>query len=141
MNLLLEAIFVGIYSCILYIGLSYFISNLFYTFLITGFIKHFLGYYLGIQSVYCKIHVDPTVFAIPYQLILLSFLEAGLYLIVGTSISSLVSIHTFFAKYGLFFGIGFLLHFFAKNAGIHAFFLKNVCKRHIKSKPYKNHSS
>lgn len=141
MNLLLEAIFVGIYSCILYIGLSYFISNLFYTLLITGFIKHFLGYYLRIQSAYCKIHVDPTAFAIPYQLILLSFMEAGLYLIVGTSIHRLVSIHTFFNKCGLFFGIGFLLHFFAKQVGIHDFFLQNVCKRHIKSKPYKYHSS
>ena len=46
-NTLIEAPLVGLYAL-----LFYYISgrNLF----ITGFLKHFMGYYLGIHSLYCR---------------------------------------------------------------------------------------
>lgn len=61
MNLYLESLFVGIYCVILYFLIlclsinDHLISTKYFLFLF-GFLKHFLGYFLGIHNYWCKLH-------------------------------------------------------------------------------------
>ena len=55
-KLLLESLFVGVYSLIIYLFLiSYVVTTNFILLLfVTGFLKHLLGHYLKIQEYYCN---------------------------------------------------------------------------------------
>lgn len=56
MNYLLESLFVGIYCCSIYLGLSYtgITNNVYLMLFMVGFMKHFFGYFLKIHDYYCK---------------------------------------------------------------------------------------
>ncbi len=54
MNYIFEAIFVGIYSVILFLIISQFIKNNYFILFIVGFAKHLLGGYLNIHNFYCN---------------------------------------------------------------------------------------
>ena len=54
MNYIFESMFVGIYSCIIYVFIRNVVNNVYVLFFVTGFIKHLLGYLLNIHSLYCK---------------------------------------------------------------------------------------
>ena len=54
MHYIFEAIFVGIYSGVIAIILSFVIHNYYYLLFLTGFIKHVGGYYLNIHTYYCN---------------------------------------------------------------------------------------
>ena len=54
MRYLFESILVGIYSVIIYLFIQYFISSFTLSLLIVGFLKHYLGYYIGIHNLYCN---------------------------------------------------------------------------------------
>jgi hypothetical protein len=54
MHYIFEAIFVGIYSGVIAIILSFVLHNYYYLLFLTGFIKHVGGYYLNIHTYYCN---------------------------------------------------------------------------------------
>ena len=54
MHYIFEAIFVGIYSSVIAIILSFVVYNYYYLLFLTGFIKHVGGYYLNIHTYYCN---------------------------------------------------------------------------------------
>ena len=54
MHYIFEATFVGIYSCVIAIILSFVVHNYYYLLFLSGFIKHVGGYYLNIHTYYCN---------------------------------------------------------------------------------------
>ena len=54
MNYIIESIFVGIYTCFMYLLFSPFIKNFYLLLLVCGFFKHFLGSSFGIHTWYCN---------------------------------------------------------------------------------------
>jgi hypothetical protein len=123
MNYLIESILVGIYATVLYFILNSF--NLNYTVLLflLGFLKHFLGYYLGIQSVYCGFYKQGSKAVSNFILVLLeSTLEGILFIVLGTLLKTKININI------IPFVISLTLHIIFEITGVHSFFLKNRCK-------------
>ena len=54
MNFILEAVCVGLYSAVLFNLLFFFIKNEYILLFTLGFLKHFLSYYLHIQTFFCN---------------------------------------------------------------------------------------
>jgi hypothetical protein len=79
----LETLFVGVYTAIIIIFLSLFIEDMKLLFFTTGFLKHFLGYYLNIHGEYCKIYRGENYIATPKNLLSESFLEGMAFLTAG----------------------------------------------------------
>ena len=139
MHYIFEAIFVGIYSGVIAIILSFVLHNYYYLLFLTGFIKHVGGYYLNIHTYYCN-HGDACMRMRngnnnnnvlisknkPVQLLFESIIE-GIAYIVGGFICS------FFIPniYVSVFIIGIAMHILAELLGIHRFFCKNRCIRQI----------
>jgi hypothetical protein len=130
MNYILESILVGIYEVILYLIFSLFIKNLYILLLVVGFLKHFLSYFIGIQSWYCNNgqaclnSLDPNQRYVASTLHLLrsSVGEAFAHLFLGFLLSN------FLSRIYLFFTIGVILHIIAENMGIHKQFCKESCQ-------------
>ena len=139
MNYIFEAIFVGIYSCVIAIILSFVVHNYYYLFFLTGFIKHVGGYYLNIHTYYCN-HGDACTRTHsvassnniliaknnPRQLIFESIIEGIAYVVGGFICSYLIS-----NMYVSVFIIGIAMHILAELLGIHRFFCKNRCVKLI----------
>jgi len=131
MNYILEAIFVGLYEMILYFIFSPFISNFYLLLLVIGFLKHFLGKFLGLQTWYCnngsaciKILSQKQKYVANY----IHFLRSS----VGDSIAHLILgilLFKILAKEYLFFAIGFILHISAEYLKIHNNFCKESCEK------------
>ena len=95
MNYIIESIFVGIYSIILYLFFSRFITpsykNLYFLLIIVGFFKHLLGSFLNIPTMYCNngeacvktLNQDTTYIASKTNLLIDSVFEAFAYLCLG----------------------------------------------------------
>jgi hypothetical protein len=101
---------------------------------IIGYIKHALGYLLGLQTLYCnlgyqcrKIHKNdvkikkwkakpPTFFE--------NILEGIAFVIIGIILKKYFSINNIFL---ITFLTGILLHLIAEIIGLHTFFCKNYC--------------
>lgn len=122
MNYLIEAIIIGIYSSLLFIPLNLLIKNIYLIFFLTGFLKHFLGYFIGIHNLYCKFHNLEIKKVKILQLTLESILEGILYLIGGTLLLKLSKTNGL-----IVFLIGFILHIVFEIIGIHDSFLNNRC--------------
>jgi len=122
MNLLTESTLVSLYTDGLYSLRRFFVTtpNLF----VLGFLKHFLGYYIGIHDLYCKSKIPGTV---AYErlstLILESILEGIAFMAVGKLLlySKIDTLSTMFL-------IPFILHVVAETTGIHKLFLDNKCR-------------
>jgi len=131
MYFIFEALFVGLYTSLLYFALIqvFPIKNAFLFLFLLGFLKHLLGNVLYIHQYYCK-HGEACVknkspvktsllFEPTTQLIAESFVEGALF---GT-----------FSYTGLYitpirmFEIGFLLHIAAEWIGYHSYFCKYRC--------------
>jgi len=133
MNYILEAIFVGLYEMILYFIFSPFISNFYLLLLVIGFLKHFLGKFLGLQTWYCnngsaciKILSQKQKYVANY----IHFLRSS----VGDSIAHLILgilLFKILAKEYLFFAIGFILHISAEYLKIHNNFCKESCEKFV----------
>jgi hypothetical protein len=138
MKLILESLFVGWYVIFIYYFFT--IIHLFtyiykYTLLqlfIIGFVKHFMGYYIGIQTYYCnngstcnKYKIDKQV-AIPFHLLLFSVIEGFMFIILFSLLSFIFNLQTF--NYLILFIIGFILHIVADIIGIHKLFCYYSCK-------------
>ena len=120
MNYIVEAFIIGCYSLLLSLPLKTLIKDNNMLFFLTGFLKHFLGRFIGIHSLYCKMHkleINKINFV---TLLEESILEGFLYLIAGNIIFKYFNV-------GSFFIIGFILHIVFEMLGIHRSFLQNTC--------------
>ena len=131
MHYIFEAIFVGAYSYIIAIILTFFIFHK-YSYLLlfwTGFIKHFSGYLLGIQTYYCNYGCYKERKYKKYRkavnntpgLIIESILEGLFYVVIGTIIT-----HTHTHLLSVFF-TGLIIHILSEPLGFHTYFCKNRC--------------
>jgi hypothetical protein len=132
MHYLLESIFVGIYTLLVYLLIYAIIpfKNMQILFFTVGFLKHLLGYYLHLHNYYCNYgDACKSVYlnseskkayenSIEY-LLMDSLLEGGLFLIISFFINESTP-HTFFL-------IGFLLHIIFEILGLHTKFCKEKC--------------
>lgn len=133
MNFILEALFVGLYSAVLFRILFFLIKNEYILLFTLGFLKHFLSYYAGIQTFYCnygyackKITHDGVsrYTATNNTLFIESLLEGLWFLTIGTIIfSSIRKIKPFI----VIFMIGFFTHFLSEKMQIHKYFCKHNC--------------
>ena len=132
-----EAIFIGIYSCIIFIILSSsFIHKYFLLLFLTGFFKHFFGYFLGLQTYYCnygyacnkknhetsyEIHDKISTNNISI-LTVESVFEGIVFIIIGTITNAFIK-HKILSV----FFVGFILHIISEILGIHSYFCENRC--------------
>jgi hypothetical protein len=132
MNYIFESMFVGIYSCIIYVLIRNLVNNAFVLFFVTGFIKHLLGYLLNIHSLYCKYgyacqQFTKTTAIYSNYLVLESIGEGILYLLFGIILGKLIV-----NKVVVVFIIGVLLHLMFEILEIHRLF----CKKRCLNRPY-----
>ena len=129
MNYIIEAILVGLYTCLIYILFSPFIKNFIGLLLVVGFFKHFLSSSLGIHTWYCNngeaclkvLSQDQNYNANTLYLIRESFYESLAFLTMGLIFSPIIG------NMYLFFMIGVLLHIIAEKLLIHKSFCKKTC--------------
>ena len=115
LNLFIESIVVGLYVSFIFYILRHFINSndILLSFLV-GFVKHFMGYYIGIQHLFCIFRkknkiLYPTFFLI--QCILEGFVFVFVFLIIKNP-----------------FLCGMLIHLTAEYLGIHKMFVKGMCR-------------
>lgn len=131
MHFILEAFFVGIYSAIIYTLCSPFISNFFVLLLVVGAIKHLAGNIVGIHRYYCnhgyackKVNDQYKLYkANDRYLIAQIFAEAGLYLVLGTLLRTIIKTNMI----SLYILIGIVAHITAELTSVHTYFCKNNC--------------
>jgi hypothetical protein len=125
MHYLLESVFVGLYSWIIYKIVHPFATSSSLFFLV-GFVKHFVGYWVGLHAYYCQYGDACTVYRVSPNpsLFVGSLFEGTAYAILGT----LLVIHS---KDVLFFLIGILLHLLAEWTSVHTEFCKRCLIRDI----------
>ena len=132
MNYLLESIFVGIYTCFIYLLFSPFIKNFYWLLLVCGFFKHFLGSSLGLWTWYCNngeacvkvLSQDQYYNSNTLTLMRESIYESILFLILGFLLHFIFSQSIY-----IFFFIGFLLHIIGEKFGLHKSFCINTCDK------------
>jgi len=141
MQVLLEALFVALYTAVLFQILSLFINNKYLLLYTLGFCKHFLSYYLYIHDLYCnsgyackKIlhnHDDDDydnkiIYKSQKKFLLIESLFEGVwFLIAGTIVTSITSKSKWF---GLIFALGFVTHVISEMLYIHDYFCSYNCK-------------
>ena len=133
MNYIIESILVGIYTCIIYVCISPFIKNIFILLIICGFFKHVLGYTLNIWTWYCnhgeacqtnkKSNPTNKYKASNKRVLVESVVESILFLFIGSILQMFIK-----TEIAIFFILGFSLHVFGENLGIHAQFCRRTCQ-------------
>jgi hypothetical protein len=127
MDYLIEAVVVGVYSLICFILVGNLELGYSGTLLLTGFIKHFLGYYLGIHREYCKKY--SVEFTNTFSMVFVESLgEALLYLITGNLLINTGILNTGILNGGIAFLIGFILHIIFELLGLHPLFCNKLLK-------------
>jgi len=119
----IEACVIGIICCVLLAILNSLIDNLIFLLFLIGFIKHFCGYYFGLQTYYCKKNLNLTYVAVSNNIIVEAILEGLIFIYFGLLLTKIIT-----NKYILIFILGFIIHIFAELYGIHNLFLKVNCK-------------
>lgn len=131
MNYIVEALFVGIYSTSIYLICSPFlINNIYIDLLVVGFLKHYLSYYIGLHSLYCKYgeacnkynNMFTTKNSNKY-LLKESIGEALLYLLLGSTLYYFIGNNFIY----IFFLTGFILHILFEKLEIHSIFCRERC--------------
>lgn len=111
-----EAIIVGIYFEILFRIVTGIVKNTsVFTLFVVGFLKHFLGYYLQLQSAYCYFHGKGKAH-ITYNFINECILEGFVFTILYSLLPNA-------------FIIGIFLHLISEYIGIHKVYIKYRCQR------------
>ncbi len=124
MHYILEALFVGVYTCILYLVIP--IRDTQTALFIIGFVKHYLGYWLNIHNYYCNNGYSckgnyPSKYKLTQiELMLESSIEGMLFLLLGNILFILLNNKN---KITVYFTIGVLLHLLFEWFGIH----RNIC--------------
>jgi hypothetical protein len=117
MNLIIEALFIGLYSSIF--GIIPVIGNLYLYLFIIGFFKHLFGYYLGLHDYYCNNNkINKNKFII-YD----SILEGLCFIILGNFIFKIFN----YNKIISLFITGFSFHIIAEFINLHTFFKYHRC--------------
>jgi len=137
MNYIIESVFVGVYTIILYLLFSPFIKNFYLLLLVCGFFKHFLGSSFGLWTWYCNNGEAclKTLSQVQYYesntlyLIRESIYESIIFLITGTILSFLIKKNIY-----LFLIMGILLHIWSEKIGFHKSFCWNSCDNVDKNK-------
>jgi hypothetical protein len=132
MYFIIEALFVGLYTLIIYLFCSsLFINNKYILLFIIGFIKHFMGYYLNLHYYYCNYKykckiLTKKLLTNNINLIIESILEGILFLFLG----NLLLLISYFQNniILLFFIIGLVLHILFELLGFHNIFCRYKCK-------------
>jgi hypothetical protein len=132
MNYIIESLFVGIYTCFIYLLFSPFIKNFYLLLLVCGFFKHFLASSFGLWTWYCNngeaclrvLSQDQYYEANTIYLIRESIYESIIFLITGTIISFIIPKNIY-----LFLIMGILLHIWGEKSGIHKSFCRNSCDK------------
>lgn len=145
MYFLLESLFVGIYTVLIFLFVSYSpIDNVYMRLFSIGFVKHFLGHYLSLDTYYCNYGdacVSDKSFSINFHfdfdesrvvkkksvtttvnLVLESIGEGVLFLILGSILSTVLK-----NRFLLYFSIGFILHTGFELIGVHKKFCQDRC--------------
>jgi len=136
MNYIIESIFVGIYTCFIYLLFSPFIKNFYLLLLVCGFFKHFLGSSFGLWTWYCNngeaclkvLSQDQYYEANTLYLIRESIYEAFIFLLVGIIFTSLQRFIMPKSIY-MFLIMGIILHIGSEHIGIHKSFCRSRCDK------------
>ena len=124
MSLVGEQIFVGLYTTCVYLVCSFFGYSLYPTLFVAGFFKHLIGYYSGIQSLYCSLYDSGKTSRLSLTQIIVDSVYEGL---------------TFFVLYGFIltqlgvsarsvpYVLAFSVHIVAEVLGFHASFIRDKC--------------
>lgn len=135
MNYIIEAIFVGVYTCFIYLLFSPFIKNFYVLLLVCGFFKHLLGSSLGLWTWYCNngesclkvlnqdLAKKNKYTANKLYLISESIIEGFYFLITGTILNSLIPKGIY-----LFLIMGIILHIIAEILLVHEYFCRKTCE-------------
>jgi hypothetical protein len=136
MHYIIESIIVGLYCVIIYFFINMWVSNTFLNaFFITGFLKHFLAYYLGLHSWYCNngysckiiYNSDTNTKLNENKYIFIESIGEGiLFLLVAMILNNVIT-----NKYLIIFLIGFILHITFELIGIHKYFCLVSCNSKI----------
>lgn len=122
-QLFIEAVFIGFLNILIYYPFLL-IDNLVIQLFTVGFIKHLIGYLIGIQDYYCKIYKGDNYQSKPSNIIIECLLEGIVFIYVGLLLSKIIK-----NRYLLFFLLGFSIHIIAEFYGIHSLFLIYNCKK------------
>ena len=115
MNVITESVFVGLYTTFLAFVLKPFIKNKYLFLFILGFMKHFLGYYLYIQTIYCKLK-DKELHLNFSRLLIQCIMEGIAFVCIGISIGYTSMAHIFL--------LGMFIHLYAETLFVHYYFCK-----------------
>ena len=121
MDLVTEQLVVGTFITCLYLVCSMFGLSLYPTLFVTGFFKHFIGYYSGIQSQYCKSKGYQGVKRTP--IVLVSVYEGLKFFLLYGFVLAQLGVPEKFVPYVLAFSV----HFFAEVIGEHDLFIRERC--------------
>lgn len=113
--ILLESLFVGLYSLSMYTIFSNYNS------FIIGFLKHFISGIIGLQKYYCSRYIQCDNFILG-NLILKSIGEGIMYFILYNLLHGMCN------EFVSFFIIGVFLHLLFEVLGIHSYFCKSSCE-------------
>ena len=124
MEVLVEQLAVGVYTTAVYLVCSLFGLPTYPTLFITGFFKHFIGYYSGIQSEYCKKYGSSGAVPVSLAWITSDSVYEGLkyFLLYGFVLAQLGVPNKFVP-----FAVAFTVHIFAEVTGAHSDFIRNSC--------------
>lgn len=128
MYYIFESFLVGLYSSIIFFILNKTIkvdTNVLV--FLTGFAKHFLGWFLQIHTYYCKYGYackkQSNSSKYTHMLLLECILEGIVFVLFYNLIKRMHKLKTIY----IIFIIGILLHILAENLKIHSFFCKKRC--------------
>jgi hypothetical protein len=141
--LFLEALFVGLYSAFIFNILFFVIKNEYILLFTLGFIKHFISYYIGIQTFFCNhgyeckklLNNSIGMNKIRYvatnnNLFIESLLEGLWFLLTGAVVFSVIGK---MKPYIVMFIIGFFTHLIVEKFEIHKYFCKHNCQPFVKA--------
>ena len=131
MYYIFESFFVGLYSSIIFLILNKTIKvDINLLIFLTGFAKHFLGWFLQIHTYYCNHGYackkqSNTLLSSKYtHMLLVECVLEGIVFVLFYNV--IKKMHKFKTIYIIFI-IGILLHILAENFKIHSFFCENRC--------------
>ena len=115
MNLWIESIMVGLFSLSIYFCFQS-IRPWNVLLMVVGMVKHYMGYWVGLQQLYCEHHTTLSRLEPPplYEVIL----EGVAFVLIGNILSWIHS------REIIVFLIGVILHLLSEVLGLHALFLK-----------------
>ena len=128
MHYIIESVLVGLYCVTIYLIISPFFTNTYMQLFVTGFIKHYAGYYIGIHNWYCnngyacKKQEKTNKVSSNKELTKDSILEGLLFLLVGIAIKQFIKNNIY-----MYFVIGCSLHIIFELLNIHKYYCIHYC--------------